>query len=271
MKKMLVGVDLNTACDRLLGRAADLARVVGGRVDLLYVADRESAAEQAARRESLEKLLARLDEEHQGVASVLEGEPYAVLRERSTDCDLLVVGPREPAIWRRLLEDAMAVRVIAGAHCPVFVPRSAEPEAPLRRILVGLNLRRDDAEGRLKEAGEWASVMSATLDAVFCEMNPARYAYDVSPSYEVEQRWLAGREDDERRVGALLGEKVPPGARGKAFLLEDEPARGLVELSGDYDLVVVGSADVAHPSILLGSVAVDVVRHARCDVLTLPV
>lgn len=271
MTNILVGVDLKTAYDWLVVRACGLARSIGGRVHLLYVADRESDSQRAKRRQTLEELLGHLGDGRHGDAMVIQGEPRTVLREQSGQYDLLVVGPREPAGWRKLLEDAMAVQVIAGSRCPVFVPRTDEPGTSFGRILMGLNLRRDDAGDRLKEAGEWASVMQARLDVVFCELNPARYAYDVSPNYDVEERWLAAREDDQRELDRLLAEKLPSAVQGKVFLLEEEPGRGLIGLSANYDLVIVGSADVAHPSILLGSVTVDVVRHAQCDVLTLPV
>jgi len=53
-------------------------------------------------------------------------------------------------------------------------------------------------------------------------------------------------------------------------MLEENPDSALIELSKEYDLVMVGTADVASKGILMGSVAVDVVRHAYCDVMTLP-
>jgi len=270
MKKILVGVDLKAKYVWLVVRGGDLAKCIDGSVDLLYVSHDESATEQEARQKSLEGLLEHLEPERRGKAMVTGGDPADVLKQQSTKYDVLVCGPREPIGWRKLVEDAMAVRVIGGAKCPVFIPRREEPKLSFDRILLGLDLRREDPDSRVKTAGELAKVLGARLDMVFCEMNPARRLNDGSSRAAVEALWRKGRSADELMLKQLLNQFVPSANRGETFLCEDRPGSGLVELSKDYDLVIVGTADIVNAGILIGSVAVDVVRHADCDVLTLP-
>ncbi|MGA8261495.1 MAG: universal stress protein [Arenicellales bacterium] len=270
MKKILVGVDLKATYVWLVVRAGDLARNIDARVDLLYVSHQESGKQQAERRRALEDLLARLGEEQRGEVMVMEGQPQDVLAGESDKYDILVVGPREPTGWRKLLEDAMAVQVIGRARCQVFIPRTEEPKTSFRRILLGLNLYRQETEAYVRAGASLAVAMNATLDIAFCERNPAHYVFEEAALQTIEEVRYAQHEQDEQKLRQLLDDIVPGPARGKAFLYEDAPGNGLVELSRDYDLVIVGTADVAKAGILLGSVAIHIVRRAHCDVLTLP-
>lgn len=270
MKKILVGIDLRVKHSWLVTRASDVARCVDGRVDLLYASHEESEAEQVQRRKTLEDLLADLDEGQRGSVLVISGEPRKVLRERSGDYDLLVIGPREPAGWRRLVEDAMAVRLIGSARCPVFVPRTDKPKTSFQRLLLGVDMRHGDPAQRLQQAGEWAVTLNARLDATYCESNPGRYLPRESRGRVSEETWHGNRDKDEQMLKRLMRESVPPAAYGKAFVSLGRPGKGLVELSPGYDLVIVGTADAAPGSILISPVAMDIVREAHCDVLTLP-
>ncbi|MGA8261481.1 MAG: universal stress protein [Arenicellales bacterium] len=270
MKKILVGVDLRAKYVWLVTRAADLARCIDGRVDLLYVSRKEPDSEQAGRRKTLEGLRDHLDEQRRGDLMVISGDPGKVLREQSRNYDIMVVGPNEPAGWRRLVEDAMAVQVIGGARCPVFIPRTEEPRTSFQRIVLGLDMRHGDPTIRLQEAGSWAAAMNARLDAAYCELNPARYLPKESPRHATQDTWHTNRDKEEQVLARMLRENVPAAARGKAFVRLGRPAKGLIELSASYDLVVVGTADAVHPSFFMSPVAVDVIREARCDVMTLP-
>lgn len=270
MKQILVGIDLRVNNAWFVTRAADLAGCVDGRVDLLYVSRKESDAEQAQRRKTLEDLLAHLDEERRGDVLVIGGEPRIVLREQSGNYDMMVVGPREPAGWRKLVEDAMAVQLIGDARCPVFIPRTDAPKASFRRLLMGLDLHHGNPALRLQQAGDWAATLNATLDATYCESNPGRYLPRESPGRVTEETWHANRDKDEQMVNRLMRENLPPAVRGKGFVSLGWAGECLIGLSSDYDLVVVGTADAVPRSVLISPVAVDIVREALCDVLTLP-
>ncbi|MFZ0485859.1 MAG: universal stress protein [Arenicellales bacterium] len=270
MKKILVGIDLRVKNAWFVTRAADLARCIDGRVDMLYVSHKESGAEQAQRRKALEDLLAHLAEDRRGDVLVISGEPRKVLREQSGNYHMMVVGPREPAGWRKLVEDAMAIQLIGDARCPVFVPRTDEPKASFQRLLMGLDLHHGNPALRLQQAGDWAATLNATLDATYCESTPGRYLPKESPGRVSEETWHTNREKDEQTVKRLMRENLPAPARGKGFVSLGRVTECLVGLSSSYDLIVVGTADAVRHNILISPVAVDIVRKARCDVLILP-
>lgn len=271
MNNVLVGVDLNTTYVWLVVRAADLAKCLDTRIDLLYVAASESADKRSEHAHTLNRLMDHVDAGLRGTTLVRDGDPIAVLNEMSADYDIMAVGPREPAGWKRLVEKPMAVRVIADARCPVFIPRTEEPRTAFTRLLVGIDLAADDKEARLEDAGRWALALGGRLDAVYCEPDPARRLDGVMARNAAEQSWQERRTANLETLEALLESHVDASTRGQAMLSDLLPGTGLVSLSKDYDLLMVGTADVARDSILLGSVAVDAVRHAHCDVLAFPV
>ena len=57
---------------------------------------------------------------------VLDGNPADVLRERSADVDLLVLGSRGYGPLRRVFLGSVSSKVLHGSQCPVLItPRSA--------------------------------------------------------------------------------------------------------------------------------------------------
>jgi nucleotide-binding universal stress UspA family protein len=270
MNKVLVGVDLNTTYVWLMVRAADLAKCIDTRIDLVYVAAEEPAHKRSEHERTLNRLMDHIDEGLRGTAMVRDGDPITVLNEMSADYGVMAVGPREPTGWKRLVEKPMAVRLIADARCPVFIPRTEEPRTTFTRLLVGVDLAADDKEARLEDAGRWALALGGRLDAVYCEPDPARRLDGVMARNAAEQSWRDRRTANLKKLEALLENHVDGSARGEAMLSDVLPGTGLVNLSKDYDLLMVGTADVARDSVLLGSVAVDAVRHAHCDVLAFP-
>jgi nucleotide-binding universal stress UspA family protein len=270
MKKVLVGVDLNTTYVWLVVRAADLAECIGAQVDLVYVASKKSAEERQRHQHTLDGLMEHMEAGLRGASLVCDGNASEVLSEMSRGYDVMVVGPREPAGWKRLIEKPMAVKVIAGARCPVFIPRTEEPKRAFPRILVGVDLNAEDNDERLTSAGEWARALGARLDVAYCEANPAHRLDEDSARKAADKRWQALRTEQLSTLRAQMERCIDAAARGEAILSDTMPATGLMNLSKDYDLLMVGTTDVASDSILMGSVAVEAVRHAHCDVMTLP-
>ncbi len=271
MKKLLVGLDLKRpGYVWLMTRSADLADRLDGRVDLLYVSGRETEAQVAERRQQLEGLMRHVGEPHRGEVRTLPGMPAQVLDDQSTSYDALVVGPREPGALEGFFKGPMAIRIIVGARCPVFVPRVEQLAVPTPKMLFATDLRRGDPAPLLAEVGRWAANLGAVVDVAFCEKNPADSIDSVYARGKARAEWEAGRERDRDRLLALLSENVAEGARGEAILHTGSPGPSLVTLSAGYHIVAVGTGDIATANRLLGSVAAHVIRNARCDVLTIP-
>ncbi len=78
------------------------------------------------------------------------------------------------------------------------------------------------------------------------------------------------RVQAERAMSKLLEDLAARGEQGfAARVVPGDPASAIIDASGEYDLVVMGThgrGAIAH--LLLGSVAERVVRKARCAVLT---
>jgi nucleotide-binding universal stress UspA family protein len=100
---------------------------------------------------------------------------------------------------------------------------------------------------------------------------------DEPPAETAEDRAqfeAAVRRQAEELLDGLLGQlrETVKGIDVRRTVVEDRnPADALVELSGDADLVVVGSRGRGgFSSLLLGSVSHAVVLHGRCPVVVVP-
>ncbi len=124
-----------------------------------------------------------------------------------------------------------------------------DEHTPLR-ALVGIDLRIDGHEWLLERAGRYAARLGATIDLVY----------------------LLGSTDDteasRERLTAMLG-TLPEAVRGIARVeAAPSPEEGLVQLTADYDVTVVGNREPrALERLLKGPMASRVLRQARCPVL----
>ena len=116
------------------------------------------------------------------------------------------------------------------------------------RALVGIDLRGAGHEWLVERAGLYAERLSAPLDVVY-------FLGDGTEFAEYKLRLT------------LLMSSLPPVARGVARIEHGHPAEGFVQLSSEYDVLVVGSREpTALERLLHGPMAGRVLRSARCPV-----
>jgi len=154
--------------------------------------------------------------------------------------------------------DNMADSVLSAAEAAV---RAARPDLEVRGVTV-----KESVAGALQDASDGARllVVGAGTDTGVLGRNVVRIAHRPSP--------IAHRPSPIGR-GARCWSVAPlarkyPNAHANEIFRDISPAKGLRELSGDAQLVVVGSHGSGRiATSILGSVSQNVIHHAECSVL----
>ncbi|MCA9495086.1 MAG: universal stress protein, partial [Myxococcales bacterium] len=116
------------------------------------------------------------------------------------------------------------------------------------RVVVGIDLRAVEHDWLVERSALYAKRLGVRLDFVYC---------------------AGGAETPEMRsrLEGLLA-RIPEEYRGRALVLPEGPADGLVALSKEVDMLVVGSREpLAIDRLLRGPMASRVLKHAHCPVL----
>ncbi|WP_414897292.1 universal stress protein [Rhodovulum sp. YEN HP10] len=282
MKTILVGTDFSERSDRALRRATLLARQTGAALRLVHVVDDDQPvriveAEREAAAGLLQQQAATL-REHDGLdcaAHVVLADPFAGLIEavRQLGADLLVIGPHRRQILRDVFIGTTAERTIRAAACPVLMA-NAPPVGPYRHALLATDLS-EGSQGafrRLDGLGFGHRLRSSVL-----------HVFDATEA--AMMRIHATREDDRE---AHLREAGAEAARALTEFLRELPQGPMIELvrhrsgsaaseilaaatEAEADLIVVGTQSRgAFETMVLGSVARQVLRSATADVLAVP-
>ncbi|MEQ1506193.1 MAG: universal stress protein [Myxococcota bacterium] len=255
--RALVGIDLRaTGHEWLVERAALYASRIGATLDLVYFApDGVDATESRSR---LERLFDAVDPAIRGVARIERSDPQDGFVHLSPEYAVLVVGSREPPALERLLHGPMATRVLRHAKCPVLVPRGERPAGPAPRLVVGVDVDGPAPTRVLEWANRWAGWLGGTVHVAYAA---AAHRGD----------WVAVKETVRAKLEAMLNAHVDEPHRGRAEVRRGEPEEMLIQMSVEYDLLLVGNRErEGLARIMLGAVASAVVRRAACDVLSLP-
>lgn len=196
---------------------------------------------------------------------VVEGEAAAVLTERATGADLLVVGSRHHNALASIFHGSVSAKCAhLSPSSVVIVPARQGPAAehhPLGRILVGV----DGSAGSMA-ALRWAAEEAVRRKASLTALSVWR-GIDANDEMALEFATFSSlprrEEGDLERAGdelkAALAAVQSRDVQAEGLLLEGEPAETLCREAASYDLLVVGSRGLgAATSLLLGSVS------ARC-------
>lgn len=255
--RALVGIDLDAEGHHwLVERASLYSRRIGAVLDLVYFAS--DAAELPNKRARLATLLEAVEPVGRGEPRVEIASPAEGFVQLSPHYGMIVVGSREPPALERLLHGPMATRVLRHAKCPVLVPRGERPAGAAPRLLVGVDVDGPAPTRVLAFADQWAGWLGGTVHVAYAA---AAHRSD----------WFGVRDTTRTRLEAMLEAHVAEKSRGQATVRRGEPEEMLIQMSGEYDLVLVGNRErEGFARIMLGAVANAVVRRASCDVLSLP-
>jgi nucleotide-binding universal stress UspA family protein len=290
--KILVGVDGSACSVVALDLVSSLRWPTGTQITLLaayevpmdwtggvastmdWVGDVEDATREALE-EQLEGLAPRLAERGYEVERlVVRGRAASaivdVARERRVD--LVVTGSRGRGPLRSMLLGSVAAEVAADAPCPVLVARRPS----VTRLVVatdGSRIARSIPE-RLAAWGVFSG-LPAEVVAVSIPDGPV-FETAVSLYTLGDERLTAQRQElreqyrrDADTLASALGEVGLPAT---THLRAGDPAHEIIAVAEEReaDLIVTGTRGLGGiDRLLLGSVARNVLTHARCSVLVL--
>lgn len=183
----------------------------------------------------------------------------------------IVVGSSHRGPIGRVIPGGTAKRLLAGAPCAVALAGRGHEltGAPPRRLAVafdGSEEARGALEAAIALAREWEAALTL-LVAVEIASPPPSSPFTPLPPAELE-----GREEVRMAEIAESGVASVPKEIGADHRLLHGPAEQVIgEVSGDYDLLLVGSRGYGPLGrTLLGSTSLALVDAARCSVLAVP-
>lgn len=287
---ILAATDFSPLADFAVERAARLARERQSPLHLLHVYNdfawenfralmREPPGHdmEVAARERLHSLAGKLAARHGLPAvdsAVVAGRASTGIAAwvRETRAGLVVLGAHGAGIVQELALGGTAIKVLRASPCPVLVVRS-KPERPYERLLAATDFSATATRAMRAALDLFPDsshvVVNAYAVALEGRMRIAGASEEDIERYREQEREVAQRkmdafvtDADYRAAGGVLT-RVRHGYA--AAVLLDEAARSAA------DLIVIGKHGAgALDERLLGSVTLNVLHHASCDVLLVP-
>jgi nucleotide-binding universal stress UspA family protein len=179
---------------------------------------------------------------------------------------MLVVGARGLGGFSGLLLGSVSQRCLHGAIVPTVIVRAGAAREPTGTVVVGID-GSPHADAALRWALDEARRRSAALTVV--HTYPAPLTGGPLSAMQADSPALG--EAAARLTTTAIAAAGASGVETTALVVCGSAAGALVEAGDRADLVVVGSRGRGAVSrLLLGSVATQVVQHARGPVVVVP-
>ena len=286
-KPILVGYDPITADPTPVNFAVAAARFTGAPLTVLSVTARAEAAAAELDQDlcgDASGALALLEPELEAAGIAVEcrelpGRTAASALHEAAETQaagLVVVGSTRRGTVGRILPGSTADRLLHGAPCPVaVVPHDWVTRGELQTIGVAYV---DTNEGReaLRGAHALARRAGATLRAItVMKVSPWWHSETEAGTAVSLPKTMADVEGEHRvQAEAALRRQVAELGTDVAIEAEvfiGEPAEALTTVSGNLDLLVMGSRGYGPlKAVLLGGVSRQVAAQAHCPVIVLP-
>ena len=217
--------------------------------------------------------LAAIGDEDVVTRPIVSGSPAQGLFElaEAEEAGLLVVGSSHHAGVGAVLAGSVGRALLQGAPCPVAVAPSGYRDAGADRLRV-LGVGYDgsaEAERALEGAAELALAAAATIRVM--TVVPSAIGPDRTDRSGRVSREPTRRDRLQEELHAAVG-RLPPELRALPQALTGNPVSQLIHgAEQGIDLLVVGSRGYGpFKSVVLGSVADELLRSAPCPVLVFP-
>jgi nucleotide-binding universal stress UspA family protein len=290
LRSLLVPIDLSPASERVVRRAASLPIAAGGTITLLHVVPGRLSIRARRQAETEARTVLAREASHvskalrPGVAikhSVSVGAPAAEIAEQAArlKADLVVMGRGGGRPVRDSVLGSTAERVIRQARTPILVIRSPA-RARYRRPALALDVD-EAAEPVLAVLAQVIPPPRPRVTIVHAHDGPylgrfyASLPSDQREDEELQQRHSAAARIAQVVARALRAQKQQPDdVPDFATYVRYGDPRTVIKAAVrklDTDLLLLGThaySGVAH--FFLGTVAGDVLRDVRCDVLVVP-
>jgi nucleotide-binding universal stress UspA family protein len=281
-RSLLLAVDLSKHSDGVLQRAARLHLSDGARLALLHVVPKllrpasRLRAEMDAK-EALSRLAKQLSRELPKSARVecmvKVGAPATEIsrQARSGRAQLILIGRGSGRALRDALLGSTAERVVRSTGLPVLLVR-VPPRSDYRRPVLAIDLDQaaDDVVSmmlRLIPEPRPPVVLVHAYDVPFVGLFYPSLTPQEAQRYSDHHRMLA--LEQIARVQSAHGKEVSWKLHLRKGSARTVIGRALTETRADLlALGTHGYSGIAH--VMLGTVAGDVLRAARCDVLVVP-
>jgi len=135
------------------------------------------------------------------------------------------------------------------------------------RIVVGVD-GSDSSQAALAWAVRQAALTGAEVEAVTAWQIPATYGYGYAMTLAIPDLEKIARKVQGEAIAEAAG--LAPDVRIRPVVVQDTPARALLDAAKGADLLVVGSrGHGGFTEALLGSVGQQCVHHAECPVVVI--
>lgn len=282
MQRIMLATDFSERSDRALRRAVILARAQGAAVEIVHVVDddrpRRIVDHEVGDARHLLGELARTLKDMDGIVCTTEvvlDDPFAGIVKAAARAtpDLLVLGPHRRQILRDAFVGTTAERTIRAVRCPVLMA-NGPPVGPWRNVLMTTDLSEPAAIALTRflssgVAGDATRSILHVFDA------PAlRLAMSDSMGKAGERDYLDQLSRDARQALAQFIGRAGIGqaawiVRHLEGTVAGEILRTAEEVNADM-LVVSAQGKGAVARMVLGSVALQVLKDAEDDVLVMP-
>ncbi|MEV0460383.1 universal stress protein [Catellatospora methionotrophica] len=202
------------------------------------------------------------------LTDLMTGAPSPVLLRAARDAELLVIGDRGLGGFTGLLVGSVAVQCTAHGRTPVLVVRGEERAAG--PVVVGAD-GSPDSVPTIEAAFTEAERRKAEVVAVHSWTRAGGHSHGEHHDHKHDTATVAEEEGHLLEQTLAQVRKDHPDVRTREHLVRGRPAKVLIELSKQAQLVVVGAHGRGGlTGLLLGSVSHQVLHHSYCPVLVVP-